>query len=440
MKKIGINKLEMRKLKTIVLTFYVYLIVFIPVAAQNEKNKTEIPSSTRLLVYDQPASIWTEAMPIGNGRIGGMVYGRTHEEIIKLNENTLYAGGPYNSNGPGGYPYLDSIRSLVFEGRGKEAEKLFEKTMMARKWSSAPYQPLGNLRIILPGHSFASGYRRELLLDSALARVSYTVDGVEFTRTSFCSYPDQVMVVRIEASEPNSISSYFSMEGITNPLGTGDEEWGLSYEGDNTILLSGMTRSFEVSDQRTKYECRIMVIPEGGEMEMIFKSNIPTIRLMNANSATLYLTAASSFVSYNDVSADPVTRNDKVLANLDKKDYYSVLESHISDFSSLFNRVSLDLSGEDTQDITTDRRFKLFTDGKDKDFAGLFFQYGRYLMISSSRPGGIPANLQGLWNQDMNPPWNGGFTTNINFEMYYWPSDLTNLSECREPQLSLIED
>ena len=430
----------MRTLKTILITFYIYLVAFIPITAQSEINNTEIPSSTRLLVYDQPASIWTEALPIGNGRIGGMVYGRTHEEIIKLNENTLYAGGPYNSNGPGGYPYLDSIRTLVFDGKGKEAEELFEKTMMARNWSSAPYQPLGELRIIFAEHAFVSDYKRELVLDSALVRVNYTVDNVEFTRTSFCSYPDQVMVVRIEASEPESISSFFSLEGVTNPHGTRDEEWGLTFEGENTIILSGMTRSIEVSEQRTKYECRIQVEPDGGDMEMIFKSNVPTIRLRNANSVTLYLTAATSFVRYNDVSADPVTRNDKVLANLDKKDYYSVLESHISDFSSLFNRVSLDLSGEDTQGITTDRRFKLFADGKDKDLAGLFFQYGRYLMISNSRPGGVPANLQGLWNQDMNPAWNGGFTTNINFEMNYWPSDLTNLSECREPQLSMIKD
>ena len=430
----------MRTLRILLLVFSFSFFASVSLQSQSDTAEKDIPVSTRLLFYDKPASVWTEALPIGNGRIGGMVYGRTHEEIIKLNENTLYAGGPYNSNGPGGYPYLDSIRTLVFEGKGKEAEQLFEKTMMARKWSSAPYQPLGNLRMIFPEHAFVKDYRRELLLDSAIARVNYKVDDIECSRTCFCSYPDQVMVVRMDASEPGSISGYFSIEGLTNPLGTGDEEWALSYEGENTIILSGVTRSFEISDQRTKYECRIILVPDGGEMQMIYKANVPTIRLRDANSATLYLTASSSFVSYRDVSADPVTRNDKVLANLDKKDYYSVLESHITDFSSLFNRVSLDLSGEDTHDITTDKRFDLFANGKDKDFAGLFFQYGRYLMISSSRPDGIPANLQGIWNQDMNPAWNGGFTTNINFEMNYWPSDLTNLSECREPQLSMIRD
>ncbi len=402
--------------------------------------KNEIPASTRMIWYDQPADLWIEALPIGNGRLGGMVYGGTHEEIIKLNENSLYAGGPYNSNGPGGYAYLDSIRNLVFEGKGKEAEELFEKTMMARNWKqeSAPYQPLGNIRIFSPGHAFVSDYNRELLLDSALALVSYKVGDIKFTRTAFCSYPDQVMVIKIDASKPGSINTYFQLEGVTNPGGTRDEKWGISFKDDNTLILSGITRSIEVSDERLRYESRIRAVPEGGSMEIIYKANMPLIHVEGANSVTLYMTTATSYVNYNDISGDPVKRNNQVLNDLGSRTYDDILKDHVLDFSELFNRVSLDLANNNTSDIPTDQRFDLFACGEDPNFASLFFQYGRYLLISCSRPGGIPANLQGLWNQDMNPAWNGGFTTNINFEMNYWLSDMTNLSECREPQLTMI--
>ncbi len=429
------------KIRSIVFILYIILLAF-PFGEINGQDKNNIPESSRVISFDQPASLWVEALPIGNGRLGGMIYGRTHEELIRLNENSLYAGGPYNSNGPGGYPYLDSIRQLVFDGKGKEAEKLFEETMMSRNWQqeSAPYQPLGDLKILNPGHSNVSGYKRELLLDSALAKVSYKVGDAEFTRTSFCSYPDQVMVIRIEASKPGSINSYFSIEGRTNPSGTRDEKWRVSSTGDNTLSLSGMTRSIKVSDKRLKYESRILIVPEGGSMKTEYGSNLPLIHVEGANSVTLYMTAATSYKRYDDVSGDPQKKNDEVLTGISGKSYDEILSTHIGDFSRLFNRVSLNLDDNNTADISTDKRFDLFADGKDQNFASLFFQYGRYLLISCSRPGGIAANLQGLWNEYMNPPWNGGFTTNINFEMNYWLSDMTNLSECREPQLSMIKD
>ena len=398
------------------------------------------PASTRLIYFNQPASLWTEALPIGNGRLGGMVFGRPHEELIQLNENTIWAGGPYNSNGEGGYSSLDSIRKLVFAGKGKEAEELFEKTMMARRWGTAPYQPLGNLRILSPGHAFVSDYRRELLLDSALVRVSYKIDNVEFTRTAFASAVDQVMVIRIDASKPGSINSYFQLEGRTNPSGTRDERWGISADGDNMLILKGVTRSFDISDERLHYEGRIKVVPDGGEMTVIHSSNNPSVKVVGANSVTVYLTAATSFVDFSNVSADPAARNDNSLENIKNKEYHAIFTDHIEDFSSMFDCAALQLSDKETSGITTDKRFALFAEGKDPNFPALFFQYGRYLMISSSRPGNIPANLQGIWNADMNPAWNGGYTTNINFQMNYWPSDLTNLSDCREPQLSMIKD
>ena len=406
----------------------------------NGQSKLQQPGSTNRLLYNNPASLWTDALPIGNGRLGGMVFGRAQEELIQLNENTVWAGGPYNSNGKGGYSSLDSIRKLVFEGKGKEAEKLFEKTMMGRNWGTAAYQPLGNLKILSPDQAIVTDYRRELLLDSALARVSYKVGNVLYTRTAYCSAVDQVMVVRIDASKPGSINTYFQLEGISNPRGKSDEKWGIFSKGENTLILKGVTRSFEVSDKRLNYEGRIKAVAEGGKVDIILKENNPYIRVIGANSVTLYFTAATSFIKYNDVSGDPVAKNDKVLKNIENKQYKDILSDHIKDFGTLFNRVSLNLSTKETGDVTTDKRFALFAEDKDPNFAALFFQYGRYLMISCSRPGNIPASLQGIWNKDVNPAWNGGYTTNINFEMNYWPSDLTNLSECREPQLTMIKN
>ena len=397
------------------------------------------PSTSRLL-YEQPASLWTDALPIGNGRLGAMIFGRTHEELIQLNESTLWVGGPYNSNGPGGFPYLDSIRKLVFAGQGKQAEEMFEKTMMARSWESARYLPLGNLRIISPRHAFVTGYKRELSMDSAIVRVSYQVGVVKFTRTAFCSAVDRVMVVRLEASRPGQISSYFEIEGRVNPAGTGDEKWSVKGPGDNSLVLDGMVPGYVSSDQRLSYQGRLQVIPEGGKVSTVFADNQPQIKVLNANSVVLIFTAATSFNRYNDISGDPVKRNDEMLEKVKSRTYDQMLEDHASDFGNLFNRVTLSLSDTDISGMPTEKRFAAFAEGKDPNFAALFFQYGRYLMISCSRFGGQPANLQGIWNADMNPAWNGGYTTNINFQMNYWPSDLTNLSECREPQLSTIQD
>jgi alpha-L-fucosidase 2 len=205
-----------------------------------------------------------------------------------------------------------------------------------------------------------------------------------------------------------------------------------------------VTKSFDSSDKRLRYECRMKVISEGGSMKIIHKNAemayCPAIEVKGAIGVTILITAASSYVNYKDVSGNPEERNRKIFDKLGKKTYNEILKDHVADFGSLFNRVSLDLIGENTSAVTTDKRFGLFASGKDRNFPALFFQYGRYLLISSSRDSGLPANLQGLWNQDINPAWNGGFTTNINFQMNYWSSDLCNLSECRVPQLKLIKE
>ncbi len=402
-------------------------------------------SSSNSFWFDKPADLWTEALPLGNGKLGAMVYGRVHEELIKLNESSVWAGGPYNSNNEGGAPYLDSIRSLVFAGKGREAEALFEKKMMGRTWingegiEGAPYQPLGNLRIVLPDQIGVENYRRELLLDSALVRISYSIGEIDYSRTIFTSAVDDVMVVRLEASKPGSVSAYISLEGISDPKGKGDEEWGVNLIKNSGLSLSGKTKSYPLSDQRLTYEGRLIVETDGGILEGLTNDNHPMVKVSDANSVTIYFSAASSYQSYNSLSANPDKRNDEILNRLDNRNYEQILQEHIADFGGLYNRVSIRLgSGEKVND-PIEQRFKNFNAGLDPDFVSLFYQYGRYMLISSSRQGGLPANLQGLWNQDYYPAWNSGYTTNINYQMNYWASDLTNLSECREPQLRMIK-
>ncbi len=414
-----------------------------PISEAASAPTHSVPQTTRLW-YRTPADLWTDALPLGNGRLGAMVYGRIHEEIIQLNEDTVWAGGPYNGNRPDKPASLAEIRRLVFEGKGREAEALFEKTMMSRTFTegggydTAPYQPLGRLKILSPGHIGVVDYQRELLLDKALSRVSYTIDGVKFTRTAFCSAPDDVLVVRLQASKPSHITCYIQLEGFTNPQKTGDEEWGVRTVDDDQLILFGKTRSYPLSEHRLRYEGNLKAINEGGRISIIFKDNMPMIKVEKADSVVLLFAAATNFRRYDDLSNDPGKRNLEVLNAVAPKPYDRILSDHIADFGALFNRVSLHFDGPDTSDHPTDERFAAFADGKDPDFAALFFQFGRYLMISCSRPGCQAANLQGLWNADMNPAWNGGYTTNINFEMNYWPSDLTNLPECREPQIRMI--
>jgi len=401
-------------------------------------------SSSRSFWFDQPANLWTEALPVGNGKLGAMVYGRVHEELIKLNESSIWAGGPYNSLDQGGAPYLDSIRNLVFAGKGREAEALFEKTMMGRAWMNgegiegAAYQPLGNLRLVFPGPAGVENYRRELLMDSALVRVSYSVGDVNYRRTIFTTAIDSVMVVRLEASKPGHINAYVQLEGISDPKGQGDEVWGVNLSGNSGISLKGQTKSYPLSDQRLAYEGRIVVKTDGGKAEGILNDNLPMIKITNSNSVTLYFTASTNYTSFKSLSGDPVKLNDQVLGKIATKEYTEILREHVADFSSLFNRVSIKLGPDKSVNEPINVRFNNFALGSDPDFAALYYQYGRYLLISSSRFGGLPANLQGIWNEDYYPAWNSGYTTNINFEMNYWSSDLTNLSECREPQLRMI--
>jgi len=394
------------------------------------------------LWYRQPAAAWIEALPVGNGRLGAMVFGGTQSELIRLNESTVWTGGPYDPHGTGaGAKALPEIRRLVFEGKGKEAEALFEKEMMAKIWDQAQYQPLGDLKLTFAGQSDVGDYRRELDLDTAVARTTYRSGGVAYVREVFCSPADQAIVVRLTADKPGAISLFATLDGRLNARRKGDESWTVRSEAPAAILLRGQTAGFRGATERLRYEARLQAEADGGTVELYDTSNHDTLKITGANAVTLTIAAATSFKTYRDASGDPAAAAKATLAKIAGKPYDRLRADSVADHQRMFRRAALEFGPPAAAGaLPTDERFAAFAAGADPNLAALYFQYGRYLLICSSRPGGQPANLQGLWNADMNPAWGSKYTSNINLEMNYWPSEVANLAECAEPLFAMIKD
>ncbi len=365
-------------------------------------------SDSLVLWYDKPAQEWTEALPIGNGRLGAMIFGGLTEEQLQLNEDTLYAGSPYDPNNPEALKALPEARRLIFEGKYKEAHDLVGAKMMAKPIKQMPYEPVGELKLLFPAHENATEYRRQLDLDTAIATVSYKVGGTTFTREMFASPVDQVIVVRLSTDGRLN----FSMRFETPQKGTVSNE--------TTLILRGMNGDAFGIKGGLKFEARVLVVEQ------------------SSKSALLLIAAATSYRSYKDVSGNP-----SVIATLEKaarKSFATLRAEHVREHQRLFHRVKLDLGKTAAADLPTDQRPAQFLQGLDPQLAALYFQYGRYLLISSSRPGTQPANLQGIWNNSMTPPWESKYTININTEMNYWPAETTNLSECHEPLLRMVTE
>jgi len=374
--------------------------------------------------YRQPAAKWVEALPIGNGRLGAMVHGGAAQEQIQFNEDTLWTGSPHEYQHEGAAQYLPTIRKLLAEGNQKEAEKLAGEQFMSVPLHQKAYQPFGDLRLQFPGHDKATDYRRELDLDSAVAKVAYRVDDVTYERQALASHPDQVIVVRVAADKKGKVSFTAKMDSPHKSART-------RAVGGEQLALSG-----QVQDDGLKFEARLRVIAEGGKVSV--KDDGVTVE--SADAATLVLAAATSFKNYKDISADPAARCDATMKAVAGKTFDAMLKAHVEDHRKLFRRVALDLGKTDAADEPTDLRLKQVAKRDDPQLAALFFQFGRYLLIASSRPGCQPANLQGIWNDQLKPPWDSKWTTNINTEMNYWPAEVTNLPECHEPLFDMIED
>ncbi len=381
------------------------------------------------LWYKTPAGkIWEAALPIANGRIAGMVYGNPGKELIKLNEGTFWRGGPNRNDNPRALAALPEIRKLIFEGKNKEASELAAKNIQSDSINGMDFQPVGDLEVSFEGHENYENYYRELNLEKAIATTAYTVNGVRYTREAFASIPAQVMVLHLTADRKASLTFKTSLSSKQKSTVAIDDK--------QQIVVTGISGKKDGVAGKVKFEAIAHVSTKGGRQ--IVNGN--NVEVEGADEATIYISIATNYVNYHDVSADEKLRAQQYLTNALKTNYSNLQQAHIASFQKYFNRVQLDLGTTEAAQKPTDERLKDFTSSNDPQLVSLYFQFGRYLLISASQPGGQPANLQGIWNDNLNPPWGSKYTININTEMNYWPSEVTNLTEMNEPLVAMVKD
>lgn len=399
-----------------------------------------------VLRYQRPAEKWTEALPVGNGRLGAMIFGGSANEHLQLNEATLWSGGPRDWNNPGAKEILLQVREAILAGDYVKAGQLCKK--MQGPYNES-YQPLGDVWLKFT-EGEASGYERSLDLDRAVATVRYQQDGATFTREVFTSFPDQVIVVRLSCDQPGRISFEASLNSKLTSAA--------AFEPRDTLVLRGRCPAHVEpnyvrnkpepirysDDEGMRFDVRVRAIVESGTTEESGGTE-PKLVVSKADAVTLLISAGTSYngpdKSPRREGRDEAAEASRPLEAASKLTYAELSDRHVQDHQKLFHRVALDLgSMPGASDRTTEERLAHFAKGEpDPGLATLLFQYGRYLLIASSRPGGLPANLQGIWNDSMRPPWSSNFTININTQMNYWPAEVTNLSECHEPLLAFIE-
>ena len=380
------------------------------------------------LWYNRPAEQWVEALPVGNGRLGAMIFGNPANEKIQLNENTVWGGQPNRNDNPNSKNALPVVRQLIFDGKYKEAQDLVNQKFISKTSNGMPYQTVGDLNLSFPGHEKYSNFYRELNIEKAVATTRYDVGGVTYQRKVFASIPDQVIIVRITANKPGLIN--FSASIVKS------SQINVSTEGNDKLILSGVTGNCDSVKGDVKYQAHVKIVAESGLVTSANNSLLVT----SANAATVYISIASSFINYADINANAGERANSYLQNALKKNYEEELKDHIASYQNFFNRVNLDLGVTDSVKNPTNVRIEQFAKGNDPQLIALYFQFGRYLLISSSQPGGQPATLQGIWNNQLYPPWDSKYTVNINTEMNYWPSEITNLSEMNEPMIQMIRE
>ena len=379
------------------------------------------------LWYNAPATVWEEALPIGNGRIGAMVYGNPLQEVYQLNEESIWSGYPQDWNNPKAANALPQVREAVDRGDYAKASELWKAN--AQGPYTARYLPMANLMLDQLTRGEARNLYRELNISNALSTVTYEADGVKYRRTSFISYPDQVMVIKIAADRPQAVSLDIRLKSLLR--------YTVQTKGEKTLILNGKAPAYVANrdydphqvvydDKRgTQFKVQVELLPDGGHCE----ANDSALTVRNANEVVLLLSAVTDF------------GNKKMTLKKCKRPYQELLQRHTDDHQQLFNRLQLSLGTENLQKeaLPTNERLKSFEqDPTDNGLTELYYQYGRYLLIASSRPGGLPANLQGIWNRHVQPPWGSNYTTNINTEMNYWPAEITNLPECFLPLSDFI--
>jgi len=404
---------------------YLLFFLFITSLSAQEKLNTS-------LWYKTPAQNWNEALPIGNGRIGGMVYGETTTERIQLNEETVWAGEPGNNVPQGVASGIEEIRDLLFKGKNQEAQELSNKVFPRQAPPSSnygmPYQTVGELELDF-GHDAVTNYKRSLDLSTAITSVAYRAGNVDYKREYFVSYPDQVMVVHLTASEPGNLT--FDIHYNSPQINASVARL------DNILKLNATSGSVDNKTGKVAFESLVKPIIKSGKVSEIENG----LRVEGADEVTLLISIGTNFVNYKDLSGDAHKNAIGFLNQAAGKTVQQLKAAHIEDYTALYDRVSLRLKSNTSQftALSTKERLAQF-DGSDLDLVATYFQFGRYLLISSSRPGGQPANLQGIWNSQLSPPWDSKYTVNINTEMNYWPAEVTNLSEMHQPLFAMLKD
>ncbi|MFI0781069.1 glycosyl hydrolase family 95 catalytic domain-containing protein [Streptomyces sp. NPDC021212] len=380
------------------------------------------------LWYPRPASAWLEALPIGNGRLGAMVFGGADSELLQLNEDTVWAGGPYEPADPKALASLPEIRRRVFAGEWDAAQSLIDSDFLGVPKGELMYQTVGNLRLAFPAGGEIGDYRRSLDLDSAVASVRYTQGGVTYHREVFASHPDQVIVVRLTGNTEGAISFTAAFDSPQTVAASSPDR--------NTVAIDGTSQSREGIAGQVRFRALARARADGGTVS----SENGTLTVTGADSVTLLVSIGTSYTDYRSATGDHVARAAAALDAASAVPYLRLRERHSADYRSLFRRVELDLGTTDAAALPTDERVANFATATDPHLVALYFQYGRYLLISSSRPGTQPANLQGIWNESLSPPWGSKFTININTQMNYWPAPVTNLLECWEPVFAMLAE
>lgn len=383
------------------------------------------------LWYNKPAANWNEALPIGNGRLAAMVFGDVQNERLQLNEETIWAGEPGNNIIPNVYEPIQQIRKLLFEGKYKEAQQLSDATFPRQSPANCnygmQYQTAGSLMLHFTGQESVTNYQRDLDISKAIASVSYKANGVTYKREYIAPLTDNIMMVKLTADKPGSISCSLGMQTPFKECTTQTK--------DGKLLHSGVSSTVDNKKGKLRYQVQVQPKVEGGKVAYTDSG----INITNANTVTIYIAIGTNFINYKDLSGNETEKAAAALKSA-TKGFDAIKAAHITSYKKYFNRVSLDLGTTPSMDKPTNVRIAEFVQGNDPALLSLYFQFGRYLLITSSSPGSQPANLQGKWNEKLSPPWDSKYTVNINTEMNYWPAEVTALPEMHQPLFNMLKE
>ncbi len=400
------------------------LITLISVSVQAQQNLK--------LTYNKPAENWNEALPIGNGKLGAMVFGGAIQEHLQLNEETIWAGEPGNNVPRNTFDSIQKIRRLLNENQFQEAQNVSNRTYPRQAPKDLnygmSYQTMGDLFLDFKGHENFKNYNRTLDIEKAISTVSYEVNGVTFKREIFSSFADNVIMIKLSSSKKESLN--FSLNAST------PHKINSVFTEKSQLVINGTSSSIDNKTGKINFKTVVLPVLKAGKLT----SERDKLEISGADEVIIYVSIATNFKKYNDLSGNPDERVSEYLNKALNKKYADELKAHIEKYQKYFKRVNLDLGTTEQAKKTTDIRIKEFGNSSDPDLVALYFQFGRYLLISSSQPGTQPANLQGIWNYQLNPAWDSKYTVNINTEMNYWPAENTNLSEMHEPLFDMIQD